>query len=140
MEPRMGTSQICRSFYVAIMVTLFRVKWKKARIINADLDDAQDICNTHVLQSKNAVTGGGRRPTLMYTLPQLYSAEDHICPANKNESKLCPKTLTCADETVFQLCTLFMEENNLSFPQDSNQANDLYIRLREWIRLGLDLL
>ncbi|KAJ8318742.1 LOW QUALITY PROTEIN: hypothetical protein KUTeg_003833 [Tegillarca granosa] len=113
------------------------------KIIQADLDDAQGIWITHVLQSKNAVTGGGRRPILMYTLPQF--AEDHICPANENEVTICeeqtlPKTLTCADETVFQLCTLFMEENNLSFPQDSNQANDLYIRLREWIRLGLDLL
>ncbi|KAJ8319785.1 hypothetical protein KUTeg_001372 [Tegillarca granosa] len=115
------------------------------KIIQADLDDVQDIWNTHVLQSKNAVTGGGLRPILMYTLPQLYSAEDHICPANENEVTICeeqtlPKTLTCADETVFQLCTLFMEENNLSFPQDSNQAKDLYIRLRECIRLGLDLL
>ncbi|KAJ8311880.1 hypothetical protein KUTeg_010567 [Tegillarca granosa] len=106
-------------------------------VLGADLDDAQDIWNTHVLQSKNAVTGGERRPILMYTLPQLYSAEDHICPANKNEVTICeeqtlPKTFTCADETVFQLCTLFMEENNLSFPQDSNQAKDPHMSLY-WI-------
>ncbi|KAJ8299484.1 hypothetical protein KUTeg_023544, partial [Tegillarca granosa] len=78
------------------------------KIIQADLDDVQDIWNTHVLQSKNAVTGGGWRPILMYTLPQLYSAEDHICPANENEVTICeeqtlPKTLTCADETVFSV-------------------------------------
>ncbi|KAJ8319620.1 hypothetical protein KUTeg_002828 [Tegillarca granosa] len=68
------------------------IQFRFLKIIQADLDDAQDIWNTHVLQSKTAVTGGGRRPILMYTLPHLFSAEDHICPANETaKSKLCQK-------------------------------------------------
>jgi hypothetical protein len=81
----------------------------------------------------------------MYTIPELYQAEDHLCPADETEIMICaeetvPKTLTCADDTLFDLCMMLMEENRLLKPNDSNEARHLYVRLRELIRLGLSRL
>lgn len=81
----------------------------------------------------------------MYTLPQLYNAGDHLCSADETEITICAeetvqKTSTCADEALSDLCSLLMEENGWSKPNDSNEARHLYIRVRQLIRSGLDRL
>jgi hypothetical protein len=81
----------------------------------------------------------------MYTIPQLYQAEDHLCPVDDNKIRICAdesvrKTLTCSDDTIFELCTILMKDNNLSKAQDVNEAKTLYIRLRQLIRFELERL
>lgn len=78
----------------------------------------------------------------MYTVPQIYHVEDHLCPVDDNKVMVCAeetvkKKLTCADITVFDLCVLLMEEHNWSKPTDSIEAMHLYIQLRQIIRSGL---
>jgi hypothetical protein len=105
----------------------------------------QELWNTHIIQSKPGVTETGKRPILMYSLPQLYSAEDHLCLVDEEKITICAeetvqKTSTCADETLLELCSLLMKDNYLSKPTDSNEARHLYIHLRQLIQLELDRL
>lgn len=104
-----------------------------------------EIWKTHIIQSKIGVNETGRRPFLMYTIPQMYGAENHLCSVDEAEVAICAeetvqKKSTCADDTIFELCSLFMEDNNLSKPSDSNEAKSLYIHLRRLIRTELDRL
>ncbi|XP_061164518.1 uncharacterized protein LOC133173551 [Saccostrea echinata] len=112
-------------------------------VIQENLDELRSTWNTHVLQSKTNGIGGPRRPILMYTIPELYQAEDHLCVVAESKIRICgeetrEKTITCADETIFELCTLMMEENGFSKPRDSNEARLLYRNLRQLVHEELE--
>ena len=79
---------------------------------------------------------GGDRPLMMYTLPELYNAEDRLCHVPHEDIAVCeeetlPKANIPCDETVKELCTILMTENNLKLPTDAKEAVELYKQLRD---------
>lgn len=84
-----------------------------------ELDEVDRIWNTHQIRSKPAHGVHRGRSILMYSMPQLYAAEDR---------------LQCVlPETVFELCILLMAENVWSPPMDAYSATELYSLLRNEI-------
>ena len=84
----------------------------------------------------------GKRPILLYRLPQLYGASDHMCRIQNDEVDVCenetsPKMLTCADDIVRELCDILMDENDLLQPSTASDAKKLYIQLRQIIKLEM---
>lgn len=79
---------------------------------------------------------------MLYNLPHLYGTTDHLCRVEDDEDQICEEETTpkvsCGDETVSELCSLFMEENHISTPSSVIEANELYKRLREMIRFELE--
>ena len=73
--------------------------------------------------------------TLMYMLPEMYSAEDNLKAVDMDELALCkkeciPKSQYPCDDTVFDLCCLLMWEKGWDAPKDAFSAAELYILLR----------
>lgn len=76
---------------------------------------------------------------MMYTLPELYNVEDRLCFVDENEIVMCEEETVKkvdfpCDETVKKLCYLLLEENDLYFPTDANEAVFIYQELRRQIR------
>ncbi|KAL4231785.1 hypothetical protein ACF0H5_009361 [Mactra antiquata] len=114
-------------------------------IVQENLNNVRDEWNTHILQSKRDGIGGGRRPILLYTAPSIFDANDYLCATDDNEIKVCseqtiPKPTFCADKTVLELSTLYMDEHGILGPTNVAEAKDLYIHLRQSIRDQLDLI
>lgn len=92
--------------------------------------------NSHKIRPSGSAASG--RPVVMYSFPELHSAEDRLKTISMEDITLCmeecsPKGQHPCDETVFELCCLLMVENEWDAPGDPLGAADLYIRLREEI-------
>lgn len=110
--------------------------------LQENLVELMETWNTHTLQSLPNGNDRGKRPILRYSLPQLYNAQDHTCTVEHGEVEICenqtsPGMLTCSDETVGELCEILMEENALSEPFTATEAKELYIQLRQIIKLEM---
>ena len=111
--------------------------------IQRDLDSLVATWNTHTLQSKPGETLRRKKPTVLYNLPQLYGAEDRLCYVDSNEIVICeqettPKPRTPCDDTVRELCYIFMTESHVSKPDDTAEARQLYIELRRKMLTALE--
>ena len=95
------------------------------------------IWNTHVIRpSKNQNVPSGR-PIVLYTLPLLFGADDHIQNVRADHVEACleeieERTYPC-DECIFQLCLLYTNDNQLNMEDDPYVRCDLYIFLRNTI-------
>lgn len=75
----------------------------------------------------------------MFMAPQLWGTEDFIVQQDSDQLQIAQEacvflsSIPC-DEEVFDLCTILMEERNLSFPSDRREAFELYVELRNAIR------
>jgi len=75
---------------------------------------------------------------MLYYTPELYNTPDYLQIVPKDTSDVClaecisESTLPC-DETVFDLCTLLMDELHFQWPTDVYEALELYHKLRDHI-------
>ncbi|KAI4795193.1 hypothetical protein KUCAC02_023994 [Chaenocephalus aceratus] len=104
-----------------------------------ELDEVVNIWNSHKIRPRSTDDTASGRPVIMYSFPELHSAEDRLKPIAMEEVNLCleectPKGQFPCDETVFELCCLLMAENGWDDPADPFAAADLYILLRDEIR------
>lgn len=100
-----------------------------------ELDEVVRTWNTHQIRPRPAHGTRGGRPVLMFSMPQLYGGEDKLQPVLEEEIVVCkeectPKGQYPCDETVFELCTLLMDENDWDVPLDAYAAAELYSLLR----------
>ncbi|CAC5395296.1 unnamed protein product [Mytilus coruscus] len=105
-------------------------------IIQSDLDDLRCTWNKHTMQKKPG-NGSGKRPILLYSIPHIYNAEDHLYSTDEMEVLVCEGETTpkkMCDETVFELCTGLMTENNLMKPSNANECKKLYVTLRQILK------
>lgn len=103
-----------------------------------ELDEVVRIWNTHQIRSRPAHGVQRGRPILMYSMPQLYAAEDKLQGVLPEEVAVCKEECTSkgqfpCDETLFELCILLMAENVWSPPMDAYSATELYSLLRNEI-------
>lgn len=80
----------------------------------------------------------GRVEDALFTMPQLYGAEDKLQPVLEEELDVCkeectPKGQYPCNETVFELCTLITDENGWDALLDAYTAAELYSKLRQEI-------
>jgi hypothetical protein len=104
-----------------------------------ELDQTADIWDSHIIRpSRNENVPHGR-PNVMYTVPELYAAQDYqinVCQEDINNCKeecTFRKSIAC-DEDLFHLCCEIMGQQNLPLPNDPYKALDLYIDLRRHIK------
>ena len=76
------------------------------------------------------------RPYLLYNAPQMFGYQDQLVNVPENEIEICmeetiPKDLLPCDETVFELCHIFMEEHGWELPENPAEAATLYVSLRD---------
>ena len=81
-------------------------------------------------------------PKVMYTCPHAYGVDDCICRVDMVEVGYCeeesrPKGQYPCDETIFELCCIYMQENNLSPPSLDMDALGLYCALRNLLRANI---
>ncbi|XP_074525951.1 uncharacterized protein LOC141790170 [Halichoeres trimaculatus] len=111
-------------------------------LIQDELDDTAQVWNAHIIRpSKNRNVPSGR-PSVMYTLPELYRTRDFLSPVRDQDVQLCKNEcifrLTIPrDPDVYQLCSLLMTESHLTTSTDPYQAVNLYMHLREAISASL---
>ncbi|XP_062865268.1 uncharacterized protein LOC134327123 [Trichomycterus rosablanca] len=111
-------------------------------IIQDELDETMKVWNSHVIRpSKNDNVPSGR-PNVMYLMPELYSTENCLSPADEADLQLCKSACTFrstvpCDPDVYELCNITIAESQMAFPNDSIQALDLYIHLRNEIKASL---
>ncbi|MGH0143290.1 UNVERIFIED_CONTAM: hypothetical protein FKN15_078329 [Acipenser sinensis] len=104
-----------------------------------ELNTVARLWNTHRIRAQRNSTAPQGRPLMMYTVPHLYGFEDHLCPCTMENIVNCEeecrtrRNYSC-DKTVFELCCLLMDEHRLDPPDNTEQATDLYITLRQEIR------
>ncbi|GAA6092351.1 uncharacterized protein LOC107714737, partial [Tachysurus ichikawai] len=108
-------------------------------IIERELQDVVHLWHTHRIRpSRNAVSPCGR-PVMMYTLPQLFGAREHLKEASQQKIQVCREECRergpyPCDNTVFDICCLAMAENNLHPPTSPEEAIDLYMFIRAYTR------
>lgn len=103
-----------------------------------ELDEVVNTWNSHKIRPRSSGDMASGRPVVMYSFPELHSADDKLKTVSMEEINLCmeectPKGQFPSDETVFELCCLLMEENGWDAPADPLAAADLYVMLREQI-------
>lgn len=81
----------------------------------------------------------GGLPVMMYTLPQLFGAREYLKEASQQKIQACREECRergpyPCDNTVFDICCLAMAENSLHPPTSPEEAIDLYMFLRAYIR------
>lgn len=111
-------------------------------VLQAQLDETMKVWNSHVIRpSKNHNVPSGR-PTVMYLMPELYSTENFLSSVDEDDLQLCKSTCTFrstvqCDYDVYELCNIIMAESQMVLPYNSIQALDLYIHLRNEIKVLL---
>ncbi|XP_065136100.1 uncharacterized protein [Paramisgurnus dabryanus] len=108
-------------------------------LIQDELDEVVRTWNTHQIRPRPGQGMHGLRPALMFSMPEIYGAgEDKLKCVDPEEVAVCkeestPKGPYPCDKTVFELCTLLMEEKGLTAPTDPYHAAEVYILLRNEI-------
>ena len=94
------------------------------------------IWNSHRIRpSKNQNCPSGR-PFLLYTLPSIHNTHTYIQPVEEDYINVCREECTFrskfpCDKDIFNLCLIYMEENDWLPPSDIDEAAVLYQQLRE---------
>ncbi|KAJ8284258.1 hypothetical protein COCON_G00031080 [Conger conger] len=104
-------------------------------LVQKEVDEVVRTWNTHKIRARPGQDVHGGRPVIMYTVPQVYGAEDKLKTVDLEEVVVCkdectPKSQLPCDETVFELCVLLMQENGWDAPTDAFDAAELYTSLR----------
>lgn len=78
----------------------------------------------------------------MYTMPEIYGTRDYSCIVSDDVVAACVELTTLpdlpsCDADIRDLCLIIMEENELNFSSNPEDATELYLNLRRKI---LDLL
>lgn len=78
---------------------------------------------------------------MLYAVPHLYGAQNFGQAVDQTKIYICLedcsfKDYPC-DVDFYQICTDLMAEHNLTMSNDIFKITDLYLNLRELIRLGL---
>ena len=83
------------------------------------------------------------RPVTLFSAPELYNASNCITVIASDELGICreeavfPADCVCSDTDVYEICKIYMEENNWQIPNNAFEAAHLYLKLR--MKLGSDL-
>lgn len=85
-------------------------------VMQDELNEAVRTWITHQIRPWPAHGRLAGCPNLIFSMPQLYTAEDKLQPVLEQEKAVCkeectPKGQHPCDETVLELCILLMDEN-----------------------------
>lgn len=103
-----------------------------------ELDEVRRLWNSHRIRPVRNKTSPSGRPIMMYTCPELYGSQDYINVVPRVHIDSCleecvHKSPFICDETVFEISTMIMEDNNLQKPKCGETAAVLYQTLRREI-------
>lgn len=107
--------------------------------IQKELDSLAHTWNYHRLQRHHNMVEPCGKPIILYTSPELYNTEDKLVDIDVFDVEACIDECVfkdgnpCSDSTVLELSCDYMVENNLDYPHDTQEATQLYLRLREKI-------
>ena len=93
-----------------------------------------DTWNRHHIRPTQTSFSPSGRPSIMYSMPELYGTQNYICLYTDNDLAQCEEqylfrdSIPC-DGDVYQWCLITMAENNWSFPSSREDAVELYKRL-----------
>lgn len=115
-------------------------------IFQDELNDVIKVWNSHSLQKRHNNINIQGKPILLYTIPEYYGKQNCLCNVDERDIQLCDEeTITLnhmnpCDDTIFELCSLLMEENNWVNPTDADAGVKLYLELRREIRDSLNVI
>ena len=87
----------------------------------------------------------GGRPMLLYSLSELNGIQDKIVDVDADELHeweeecLFKEEYPC-DHDIFEVCCILMEENNWQVPSNGYEAAQLYMKLKNQMKLDLNLM
>ncbi|XP_046582807.1 uncharacterized protein LOC124290155 [Haliotis rubra] len=92
-------------------------------VIQKEIKDVAQTWNFHQIRANKNSDNPSGKPSVLFSLPQLYGAEDHLKPVCPASLELCrqestPRGEVNCDPTVHELCTLIMEDMQWQFPDD----------------------
>ncbi|WAR17141.1 hypothetical protein MAR_031735 [Mya arenaria] len=107
-------------------------------VIQEELDEVRQLWNCHRIRPvRNNISPSGR-PVTMYTCPDLYGAQDYLCAVPRANVDSCleeyvlKSNITC-DATVFEICTMIMDDHDFQRPDCDDSVVILYQTLRREI-------
>ncbi|WAR25010.1 hypothetical protein MAR_010714 [Mya arenaria] len=102
-------------------------------VIQKELDEVRQLWNCHRIRHvRNSISPSGRLMT-MYTCPELYGAQDYLCAVPRANVDSCLEDNITCDATVFEICTMIMDDHDLQMPDCGDSAVILYQTLRREI-------
>ncbi len=102
--------------------------------LQRDLDQMAEQWNTHNIRpTKNQNVPNGR-PMLMYSLPELFGAVNHLCNVDGDQIEICEgescmEPMKC-DDTIEELCNLILSRHQIHKPLLGDDLYELYLYLR----------
>ncbi|XP_051530514.1 uncharacterized protein LOC127427138 [Myxocyprinus asiaticus] len=111
-------------------------------IIQDELDKTAHVWDAHVIRPSKIDRVPSGRPNIMYLFPELYRAENYLLLVESGDLQLCKTECTFqssipCDSDVYDICNTVMAETHFDLPNDSYQAIDLYLHLRNEILTSL---
>ncbi|XP_038071286.1 uncharacterized protein LOC119740150 [Patiria miniata] len=100
-----------------------------------DVDTIKKEWNSHRISSSRNRHGPFGRPSVMYSMPQLYGTQNFLVPVQPDEIEVCESECTFkspypCDRDVFDLCITLMAEAGITAPTNPREGQDLYHFLR----------
>lgn len=99
------------------------------------MDTLSAMWNAHRIRKQHNQNTPSGCPAILYGAPHLYGTEDHLIHCTDEDIQNCEeecheRSYPC-DVTVFELCCILMEENELYVPKTVAEGKELYLKLRQ---------
>ena len=77
--------------------------------------------------SRSAQLKKPQRTSVDTVVPTRVTLNPQLCPVSKEEIEVCSDDCNCrksipCDEDVFEMCSIFIAENNFAFPSTADEA------------------
>ena len=106
------------------------------------MDNILKTWNSHYIRKVRNSRSPSGRPSLLHKFPELNGTRDYLCEIDADDFETCMQdcvfraSVSC-DGDIFEMCSIIMAENDLSFPEDPHNALQLYMTLRDEARAFL---
>ena len=104
-------------------------------LFQVELDELATIWSGHLIRATREEHSLHGRPYCLYNIPQLYGSQDYKYNVPELKIEACKqecvfKTNIPCDPDFYDLCNMFMDENDWEFPQSADEACELYLNLK----------
>jgi len=111
-------------------------------VVQENLNDVILSWNSHRIRPSTNERVPHGRPMVLYNMPALYGVEDYKHHVDSRQIDVCNRECIFrqrpCDETVYDLCEMYVADLQLAQPSNAADARVLYETLRNCIRQDLD--
>lgn len=112
---------------------LYCVQFCYLNLLQQELFTIMKLWNTHHIRRTQSMMSPNGKPDVMYYMPEIYGAQDHIQPADANDveflSGLLTRDIPECNDNAKELFTILLHEGGKDLTTSMEEADDLLVYL-----------